>query len=135
MPMGALNSMSVFVAMMDVIQAKWKALVTQRNISRASSKVIVNDVLLYAETPEILLQFLECVLETLKHFWATVKLKKCKWFQPHCEFVGVDLTAQGNSPATSKHQAFDLYPRGLDLGLPSAREPERDPIVHQKELA
>jgi hypothetical protein len=99
MPMGALNSAATFVAMMTKLQHKWDRLAKERGISGAGSKVIVDDVLLYGDTAETLMAYVRCFLEVLREHRATINLKKCKWFRDRCEFVGMDITPDGNRPA------------------------------------
>lgn len=67
------------------------------------SKVIVDDVLLYGNSEERLLEYFRVVLVVLQHHRATLNLKKCKSFRDRCEFVGVDLVNEGNKPAESKY--------------------------------
>ena len=126
MPMGWLNSHAVFVAMMDVLQAKWNKIASERQLKAYTairnkdtpanlvpaygSKVIVDDVLLYAETENELLQYFRIVLEVLQHHSVTIKLNKCKFFLPTMDFVGVELNAMGNSPTDSKLEAFQNLP-------------------------
>ena len=118
MPMGALNSSSIFVAMAADLQKTWDALATSRYIdtSKAStafkgqktpmnihdtygSEVIVDDMLFYAEDLDTLLAYFDSALEVLLHQRITIKLKKCKFLHPILEFVGVDIKPNGNSPA------------------------------------
>ena len=47
--------------------------------------------LLYGRTAKQLLDYFRAVLNVLKHHQATLKLKKCKWFQDRCEFVGISV--------------------------------------------
>ena len=129
MPMGALNSSSIFVAMAADLKAAWDELAASRNIDTSKvntalrgqdaphdlhesygSDVIVDDILLYAEDVDILMAYFECALEILQHHRVTVKLKKCKFLHPIIEFVGVDITPNGNSPARSKFPAFEKLP-------------------------
>ena len=129
MPMGALNSSSIFVAMASDLKDAWDELAASRNIDTSKvntalrgqdaphglhesygSEVIVDDILLYAEDVDILMAYFECALEILQHHRVTVKLKKCKFLHPIIEFVGVDITPNGNSPARSKFPAFEKLP-------------------------
>lgn len=75
------------------------------------SKVIVDDVLLYADSVPLLLKYFEIVLSVLQEHCATIKLKKCKFLLPSLEFVGVDILPTGNAPAASKFDAFRMLPR------------------------
>ena len=129
MPMGALNSSSIFVAMAADLQKTWNALATSRNIDTSKartalkgqntpinihdtygSEVIVDDMLFYAEDLDTLLAYFDCALEVLLHHRVTIKLKKCKFLHPILEFVGVDIKPNGNSPARSKFPAFEKLP-------------------------
>ena len=71
-----------------------------------ASKIIVDDMLLYGRTSRQLLDYFRTVLDVLKHYHATLKLKKCKWFQDRCKFVGMAVAAGGTQPAQSKNEAF-----------------------------
>ena len=116
MPMGAKNSMAVFVAMMDVISKEWNDKASTMQIDRVGSKQIVDDVLLYADTPDKLLKYFRIVLSVLMHWRATVKLAKCKMFFEKTEFVGMDVCKDGNRPAASKYAAISA------LGSPKVTE-------------
>jgi hypothetical protein len=112
MPMGFLNSHAIFVSMMTVLQTLWSdAWSKDCPDQKAGSQVIVDDVLLYAPDPPTLFRFLAKVLRVLQHHCVTIKLKKTKWLEPQLQFVGRDISADGNSPALSKFAAFrDLPP-------------------------
>ena len=106
MPMGALNSTATFVAMMTTLQKEWEAKASKLGISGCGFKVIVDDVLLFGREEETLLRYFRVVLDMLKHHRATLKLKKCSWFQSSCKFVGMDVGAGDNQPASSKFEAI-----------------------------
>ena len=105
--MGVLNSAPVFVAMMLELQRKWDELAEQREIKDFGSSVIVDNVLVFGRTKDELLRYFKCILEVLMYYRETINLRKCKWFQDKCEFVGVDVCAGGNRPAHSKFAAFE----------------------------
>ena len=71
-----------------------------------ASKIIVDDVLLYGRTSKQILAYFITVLYVLKLHHATLKLKRCKWFQYRYEFVVMDVAAGGTQPAQSKSGAF-----------------------------
>jgi len=108
MPMGAENSAPVFAAMMVVMQREWDAKAAKRKppIKDCASEVIINDIMLHGLTAAMLLLYFRCVLEVLMHYRATIKLKKCQFFDPQQEFVGIDVLDDGNAPASSKNKAF-----------------------------
>ena len=76
MPMGALNSAPVFVAMMLELQGRWNKLAAERGIVACGSKVIVDDVLVFGRVKIDLLAYFRCVLEVLTHYRATINLCK-----------------------------------------------------------
>ena len=110
MPMGFLNSHAIFVAMMTVIQKEWDEEAEKRGITRVGSKIIVDDILLWGFTIQLLLAYFEVVLITLKNRRATLKLKKTYLLPEKPDFVGVQVNADGNSPAESKYDAFNRIP-------------------------
>jgi RNase H-like domain found in reverse transcriptase/Integrase zinc binding domain/Reverse transcriptase (RNA-dependent DNA polymerase) len=112
MPMGATNAHPVFVAFVSRMKIQWDKLAEQQGLSRYISQVIVDDIILAAHDVDTLLKYFECVLEILQLFRCTAKLRKCRFFVPIAEFVGLDVHPEGNAPAKSKFQAF------RDLGRP-----------------
>ena len=118
MPMGALNSSSIFVAMTTELQATWDQLAWERDIDCSKvrtahkcnssptdlteayrSEVIVNNMLWYAEDVDILMAYVRCALDILLLHQAIIKLKKCQFLPPTIEFVGIQLQPDGNAPA------------------------------------
>jgi hypothetical protein len=79
----------------------------QSTTSRPGSAVIVDDVILFAKTLWMLLFYFTCVLSVLMHHRVTVKLWKTRLIPKRAEFVGVDVTKEGNAPAQSKYAAID----------------------------
>ena len=45
---------------------------------------------------------ISCVAQVFTKYRFSFKLTKCDFFKPHVEFVGHDLTTDGNFPAESK---------------------------------
>ena len=80
MPMGALNSAAKFVAMMAELQKEWDAKAQKLGIKHCGCKVIINDILVHGCNPDNLIKYFDVVLDTLKYYRATIKLKKCSWF-------------------------------------------------------
>ena len=105
-PMGALNSDPNFVAMIMKLQMEWDTLAKERGLKNVASKIIFDDMLLYRRTSEQLLAYFQTVLDVLKHHLATLKLKKCKWFQYRCKFLGMNLAAGGTQPVQFKNYDF-----------------------------
>jgi hypothetical protein len=55
------------------------------------SKVIVDDVLLYAINAPTLFKFIAIVLDTMIHYRVTITLKKCHFLPSQLEFVGINV--------------------------------------------
>jgi hypothetical protein len=120
MPMGALNAGPVFVNASNTMKLEWNQDAGKNGLTvdKVGAKVIVDDILEYGTTVLSLLAYLRCVLRTLQHYSATVKLKKCKWFHSHLCFVGVDVCRAGNLPTKDKHAAFQaIKPHHTFAGL------------------
>ena len=60
-----------------------------------ASKIIVDDVLLYGRVAGHILAYFRTVLDILKYHCAILKLKKFKWFQYRCNFLGIYVAAGG----------------------------------------
>ena len=76
-------------------------LAKERALKNVASKFIVDDVLLYGRTAEKLLSYFKKVLDLPRHHCYTLKLKRCKWFQDMCGFVGIDVAEGGTQPVQS----------------------------------
>jgi hypothetical protein len=127
MLMGATNAQPFFIAMVGDMGKAWNVLAEKRGIKLCSttvpklgedkpdSKTIVDNVLLYAYTPDALIEYFTVVLEVLQHYQVTVKLCKSRFVQQAVKFVGMDILAKGNSPAKSKEEAFHkmTYPKSF----------------------
>ena len=79
--MGALNADPTFVAMVMKLQMEWYTLAKQRGFKNVTSKIIVDDLLLYGRTAEQLPAYFRTVLDFLKHHSATLKLKSVNSFK------------------------------------------------------
>jgi hypothetical protein len=97
------------------MQDEWDALFTSLypNAAHTSCWVIINDVLLFSNDIITLLQYLDCVCQVFMKYRVSLKLPKCDFLKGRFEYVGHDITADGNCPAQSK---FDLV---ADWTLPS----------------
>jgi hypothetical protein len=112
MPMGALNASTIFAAMMSVLQERWLRQAITNGLARCGSKVIIDDIILYASTATTLLDLFRVVLlVVLQHYNCSLSLKKCRFLLTKTEFVGVNVSGAGNSPASSKFIAFKRLPR------------------------
>ena len=69
------------------------------------SRIVIDDILLYSTNIHTLIRYFSCVARVFVRYRLSFKLSKCKFFNPRVEYLGYDLTSQGNCPAQSK---FDL---------------------------
>ena len=106
MPMGDLNVDPIFLEMMMKLQIEWDTLAKERGLKFFESKIIVDDVLLYGHTAKQLLAYFRTVLDIIKQHVTNINLKKCKWFQDRCKFVGMYVATGGTQPAQSKNEVF-----------------------------
>ena len=109
MPLGDLNVAPTFLALIMKLQMEWDKLSKKRRLKNIASKIIVDDVLLYGHTSNKRLAYFRAVLYVLKHHCATIKVKKLKWFQYRCGFVGVGVTSGVTQPAHSKKRRLTRY--------------------------
>ena len=68
-------------------------------VPKCTSKIIVDDVLLYGLSAKQLLAYFGTVLDVLKYHRATLKLKRWKLFQYRCNFSGMDVAEGETQPA------------------------------------
>ena len=73
-------------------------------VARFGSKIIIDDILIWATTYMAALLYFDCVCRIFVKHRVSFKLPKCELFYPRLEFVGHDLTASGQHPARSKYQ-------------------------------
>ena len=80
------------------------------------SRSIIDDILLWCNIQSLLIVLLECVCEIFLKYRVSFRLDKCEFFMDRVEYVGHDITAEGNCPAKSK---FNLVE---DWKLPDSGE-------------
>jgi hypothetical protein len=90
--------------MMHVLSLEWNALfkACHPNANHTGDRVIVDNILLFAVDKVELLDYLECVLEVCQKYRLSLKLSKCDFLKERIEYVGHDLTSDGNCPSKSK---------------------------------
>jgi hypothetical protein len=88
-------------------------------------RVIIDDILLFSSDLPTLLNYLDCICQIFIKYQASLKLPKCDFLKRRFEYVGHDITADGNCPAESK---FDLI---SDWKLPPSNGQGLRSFVHQ----
>ena len=69
------------------------------------TKSIIDDILIWSNNVQEILLYFECVCKIFQKYRVSFHLNKCRFLQSRVEFVGRDLTSDGDCPAQSK---FDL---------------------------
>ena len=93
MPMGYLNTDSTFVATRMKPQMEWDTLSKEGSMKMLHKSV--NYVLLYECSDKKLLVYFITLLDFLKQQCAKRKLKRWKWFQYRCGFLGMRMASGG----------------------------------------
>ena len=103
MPFGLRNSAATFVCMMHGLKTIWDAILAEKmDLKHNGTRIIIDDLIIFAESMENALIILETILTVVKHYNLTWKLKKCHFFNKKVEIVGIDVSNNGNQPASSK---------------------------------
>jgi hypothetical protein len=113
MPFGPTNVPGIYTAMMQKMQDEWDALFESPypNSAHKGCQVIINDILLFLNNITTLIKYLDCVCQVFIKYQVLLKLGKCYFLKNRFEYIGHDITANGNCPAE-----FDLV---KDWSLPS----------------
>ena len=113
MPFGPLNAPPVYITFMLQLRSIWTRRAREHPSLRSAfygSNQIVDDTLIWSNSISAIFTFLEIVLQVCTEFRVSLKLKKCTFFDPRLEFVGIDLSANGHLPAASKYSLINSWP-------------------------
>ncbi len=114
MPFGPTNGPATFIQMIHDLDSAWKDLGTGSGISvdyNTNTNIIVDDIFNWALSFDSALQYMECQLRICKAYSLPLSLKKTCFFLKGFEFVGIDVSPNGDCPAMSKHQLLDHWPK------------------------
>ena len=113
MPFGPVNGPQIFISFAHDMDSTWKELATQEGISIGSdtnTRIIVDDIFNWAKLLKIAFHYMRCQLRVCQAQNLSLSLKKTHIFPKRMEFVGIDLSQDGNRPAMSKHQLLTTWP-------------------------
>ncbi len=100
-PFGPTNGPATFITMINDMDSIWKLLATNSGIKVGTSvdtSIIVNDIFSWAKKFLLALKYIECQLQICKAYHLTLSLKKSHFFPKRLEFVGIDVSPDGNRP-------------------------------------
>ena len=128
MPFGPKNTPAFYTTMMQFLRADWTVLFneTKQSIKISDSpstiiwndRIIIDDILLFSNHILTLLHRFSCVAQVFTKVLLSFKLSKCDFLKDRVEYVGHDLTANGNCPAASKFlllKDWPIPPDGISL--------------------
>jgi hypothetical protein len=112
MPFGTKNAPGVYTCMMHFMSTEWNELFAHRfpEAELTDDRVIIDDIFLLALRIPDLLNYAECCLIVCQKYRLSLKLSKCDFLKERVEYVGHDLTSDGNCPSQSKFAMIDDWP-------------------------
>ncbi len=114
MPFGSTNGPATLIQFIHDVDSQWKALAVKSGLvidEDTNTKIIVDDIFSWAESPEEALKYIECQLWICLAYRLSLSLLKSHIFPKCFEFIGIDVCLDGNRPAMSKHQLLEHLPQ------------------------
>ncbi len=113
MPFGPTTGLATFINFIHDINSVWKELAQERGVpidDDTNTKIIVNNIVRLAKLLKFALTYMECQLKICQAYHLSLSLRKSHIFPLHFEFVGIDICADDNHPAQSKHTLLRTWP-------------------------
>ena len=114
------NAPAVYTVMMQFLRGEWIILFNETKliISLTDSptkivcndRIIIDDIFLFSNHTPTLLYYFSCVARVFTKYRLSFKLSKCDFFKDRVEYIGHNLTAEGNCPARSKSSLIQNWP-------------------------
>jgi hypothetical protein len=105
-----MNAPAVYTAMVYEFKKEWEELFSSRFpdalcnlILHATSINIMDDIITCCADPRMICNLFECICIVFLKYHVSLRLDKCSFFMERFEYVGHDINAEGNSPASSKY--------------------------------
>jgi hypothetical protein len=105
MPFGPTNGPATFINFIHDINSFWKELSQEHGVpidDDTNTKIIVDDIVSWAELLEFTLTHMECQLKIYQAYHLSLSLHKSNIFPSRFEFVGINVCTNGNPPNQSK---------------------------------
>jgi hypothetical protein len=113
MPFGPTNGPATFVSFIYNINSIWKQLTTSRGVpigDTTNTRIIIDDIVSWSSSDDYALEYIRCQLNVYQAYCLSLNLCMSHFFPPRFKFVGIDVCAEGNRPAKSKHNLLLTWP-------------------------
>ena len=113
MPFGPKNGPATFISFMHDLDSVWKDFSTSHGITidgNTNTCSIVDDVVSWSDSIAKAFAYMRCQLQVFQAYNLSRKLSKSHIFPNRFEFVGVNVCADDNRPALSKHVLLQTWP-------------------------
>jgi hypothetical protein len=113
MPFSPVNGPSTFIAFIHDMDRTWKDLACSLGLAinkNMNTTITVDDIVSWADQATAALLYMECQLRVCLSQNLLLSLKKSHIFPKRFEFVGVDVSPDGNCPVMSKHSLLHHWP-------------------------
>jgi hypothetical protein len=113
MPFGPTNGPATFINFIYDINSVWQKLAKVKGVQindNTNMKIIIDDIVSYAKQVQTALIYMELQLIVCQAYCLSLNLCKSFIFPLRFEFVGINVCADGNRPAKSKHTLLQTWP-------------------------
>jgi hypothetical protein len=112
MPFGLQNCPVIFLGMMHDLCELWITLCNEAGVAPSDDKgstIIMDDTFWFSASEDNAFVLVRCVCLIAGKYSLTWKLQKSRCFPDKVEFMGVDVSKQGNPPASSKNERIQAW--------------------------
>jgi hypothetical protein len=113
MPFGPVNGPSTFISFIHDMDGTWKDVARSLGLvinEDMNTRIIVNDIVSWARQADQALAYMKCQLRICQSQNLSLSLAKSHIFPKQFEFIGVDVSLDGNRPTMSKHPLLHHWP-------------------------
>ncbi len=113
MPFRPTNGPATFVSFIYDMDSVWKKLATSRGIQigdTTNTWIIIDDIVSWLSLEDYALEYIRCQLKVCQAYHLSLNLHKSHFFPERFKFIGIDVCANGNWPAKSKHNLLLTWP-------------------------
>jgi hypothetical protein len=113
MPFGPTNVPATFINFIHGINSVWKIFAQECGVhidNDTNTKIIIDNIVSWAKLLEFALTYMECQLKIFQAYHLSLSLRKSHIFLLRFEFIGIDVCADQNLPAQSKHTLLRTWP-------------------------